>query len=46
MKPKSNLEKPVPSQEGTAVPDKESSDVKNEEWAEKLPHENDPNWED
>ena len=46
MKPKSNPPKPVPSQEGTVEPDKESSEVKIEEWAEKLPHVDDPYWEE
>lgn len=49
MKPKLNQQKLVPSQEGTVEPDKESSEKQeklNEEWAERLPHEDDPYWED
>jgi hypothetical protein len=49
MKHKSKQAKPAPSQEETVAPDKKSSDLQeelNKEWADKLPCENDPNWED
>lgn len=49
MKHKSKQAKPAPSQGETVVPDKKSSDLQeelNKDWADKLPCENDPNWED
>lgn len=49
MKPKSKQEKPAHSQEETVVPDKKSDELQeelNKEWAEKLPCENDPYWEE